>query len=154
MPEQLRHRLALVEEEPAVASRHPGDQRRSEVGRRRVGVAVRVVGERPYQASLDQTPVAARRPRVVKNAVEQPERLARVTLGDEQPGEGELVVLGQVGRRIRRREPALVRPRPRVIEAALDDPHPRPGRRDRPHVRKIAGQEQRLGLVEHRDRAV
>ena len=38
------------------------------------------------------------------------ERFARATLGDEQPGEGELVVLGQVRRRIRGGDAALARP--------------------------------------------
>jgi hypothetical protein len=70
--EQLRHRLSLVEEESAIACRHPGGEGGSEVGRRRVSVAVRVVGERPHQAGLDQAAVAARRPRVVQNAVDQP----------------------------------------------------------------------------------
>ena len=92
--------------------------------------------------------------RDVQHAVKQVERLARAPFGDEQPGEGELVVLGQIGGRIRRRDPALAGPRPRVVEAALHDPHPGPGRGDRPHVREVPGQEERLGLVEHRDPAL
>ena len=75
LPEQLRHRRSLVEEEPAVAGRHPVGEGGGEVGRRRVRVAVRVVGERPHQARLDQAAVAARRLRDVQHAVEQVERL-------------------------------------------------------------------------------
>ena len=82
-------------------------------------VAGRVVGERPHQARLDQLPSWPAASRDVKNAVKQVKCLARVTFGDQQPGEREQVVLGQIGRRIGRRDLALARPRPRVIEAAL-----------------------------------
>ena len=75
LPEQVRHRLSLVEEQPAVAGRHPGGEGGGEVGHRRVRVAVRVVGERPHQARLDQAAVAARGLRGVHHAVEQVERL-------------------------------------------------------------------------------
>ena len=64
-----------------------------------------------------------------------------VPLGDEQPRECELVVLRQIDGRVRRCHAALARPRPRVVEAALGDAYPRPGRGDRPHVGEEAGQE-------------
>ena len=111
--EKHRHRLPFVEEESAVAGRHSVGEGRSQVGRRRGRVAVCVVGERPHCPCFNQAAVAACRLRGVQRAVEQVERLAGVTLGNEQPGEGELVVLGQVGRRICWCDPVLARPIPR-----------------------------------------
>ena len=93
--EQLHHRLSLIEEQPPVAGRHPFGESGGQVGRRRVGFAVRVVCERPEYARLDQGAVAACRLRRIENSIKQVERLARVTLGDQQPGEREQVVLGQ-----------------------------------------------------------
>src|SRR4051812_40864342 len=87
LPEKLRHRLSLVEGQPAVAGRHAEGEGGSEVGGRRVGVAVRVVGEGAHQARLDQAAVAARCLRAVQYPVEQVERLARITFGEEQSGE-------------------------------------------------------------------
>ena len=48
-------------------------------------------------------------------------------LGDEEPGEGELLVLGQIGRLGVRGDVVLARPRPRVVETTLGDACPRRG---------------------------
>ena len=155
LSEQFGHRLALVEEEPAVAGRHPfakgGERCPSGPSMRRHSHDARVPAAGSPRPGCRCGPT---RLRDLQHAVKQAERLAALTLGDQQTGERELVVLGQVGG-----GSVGATPRSRAHARAssrrrLSDPDSRAGCGDRPHIREVARQEERLGLVEHRDGAL
>ena len=114
---------------PGRPARAPHRARR----RRAAVVAAGMVDERPEHPDLHEAAVSP--PRRAPGASRSSRRdcvvqVARVAvgpvLGEQQPGQGELVELGQVGRR---RRPAatcvLVGPVPRVRQPALGDPQPR-----------------------------
>ena len=75
-------------------------------------------------------------------------------LGDHEPGQGELVELGQVRRLVHERDAALPRPLARVGESPLRDAQPGALCRDRADVREEPRDVVRRRLVEHRDGAV
>ena len=162
LPEQLLHRLD-PRRGTAGGSRpeRPSTRASVEVRQRRVALAAGVVGERTDQTRLDAGCRRGRRlqrPRRSGRAgpSRRPgrRRRGRTGTGDQEPGEGEVVELGEVGRFVRRRDTVLASPGPGVGQPALGDADPGYGGWDRPHVGEEAGQVQRLRLLEHLHGAV
>ena len=113
-----------------------------------------VVRERPHQARLDNTALTRGGAGLVHHPIRQLDRTAGVPVGDQQPGQGEPRVLGQVGGWIGRFGGPVPGPRPRVGEPALGDADARPGGGDRSDVGEVARPVVRLGLIEHRHRGI
>ena len=82
---------------------------------------------------------------------------ALVTLGrvpgQEHPGQGDVLELAQVAELVLDGQAPLTHPAERFTQLALRDPHPRPQRRDRPHVGGEVADVQALRLVEQVERA-
>ena len=74
--------------------------------------------------------------------------------GQERPGEGDVLELAQVAELVVDGQAPLPRPAERLGPPALRDQHPRPQRRDRPHVRGEVADVEALRLVEQLERAV
>ena len=77
-----------------------------------------------------------------------------VALGEQEPGEGEVLVLAQVGQLVVGVELLLDRPRGGVVQLAAAEPQPGPHRGHRPHVRGVVAVVDPLGLVEQGERGV
>jgi hypothetical protein len=112
--QQAHQRLSFVEEDPSVADRHALGQGGSEVGCCRDRVVVRVVCHGSHHASLHDAALVASLLGGRHHPVEQSDRLALRASGDQQPGEGEQVVLGEVRGRVTRDDPVLTRPGPQA----------------------------------------
>ena len=77
-----------------------------------------------------------------------------LVLGQERPGQGDVLELAQVAEVVLNGQALLTRPAEGVIQPPLRDPHPCPQRRDRTHVGREVTHVQALRLVEQVERAV
>jgi hypothetical protein len=113
-----------------------------------------VVGKRADQGCLDHAAFAAGASGSVQHPVDQVECFPGVAVRDEQPGESQLVVLGEVGRFLVRDDRVGPGPVPRLGDPVLGDPHAGDDRGDGPGVGEEARQVERLGPLEHCDGGV
>ena len=153
--EQRQHRGALVEEQPDIAGRHAVSSARasgamalsrSPPARWASARSIRTSTTLPSRPLLS----AAVRSRSSSAACLVEPRV----LGDQQPGEGQVVVLGEVGRVVAGGDAVLAGPGRGDVQASARDVDPGPERGDRAHVGEEAGQVERLGLLEQVGRGV
>ena len=123
--------------------------------RQRLGAAPGVVGQGGEQAHLDQAAGPPGCRRGLPEPLEEAERPAgRVGVevgavpGEEEPHQGEVVVLAQEHRRVGGRHLALARPVGRRRRGHRAQLEPGPQRRDRPHVGEEARAVELLGPVQ------
>ena len=80
--------------------------------------------------------------------------LVDLVLGDQQPGEREVVAFGEVGQVVAGGDAVLAGPGTGAIQAPAGDVDPGPERRDRAYIGEEAGQVERLRLLEEVGRGV
>src|SRR5688572_4685281 len=159
--QQGEHRVALVEEEAHVAVRFGCLDERLVEGCEGVRpLPRRVKGEGSHHVDLDQAPGAARVGAGVE-PVQQRERVEQwwgvlllAVAGEQEPDQGEVVVLAQVRRFVGDADIVLACPLVGRCEVSLRDPDAGPHRGDGADVGVETGPEQPLGPVEQLRRGV
>ena len=159
--QQRRHRRSLTGEHADVPLRLGQGQRPLQRRHRARDVGAGVVGERLQHQDLDDAARPLPRFGRLAKALQEPGRIIdgslralRPVLGQQRPGQGDVLELAQIGEIGLSRQALRTRPGQGLAHPALRGQHARPQRRDRPHVRGEVTRVHALGLVEQVEGAV